>query len=201
MAATTKTAGANPSENRDDVLKPRFVPTPERVSQYLEKNTEQVMTEMTSVEGRTKLFQDLLKHQKDLMKIDPRFNPEDLQRQLDLVGETLGQKQRYLKDVQSVEKKGVMRRTWDKMKGFAKKHPVVTTLLVLSAAAGGVAAGFYLAGEWELLMASTGLQKVFGSAEAASELIPPTPMTPPLPGGGVFEVPLPESPADIGNLL
>jgi hypothetical protein len=72
---------------------------------------------------------------------------------------------------------------------FMKKHPVVSTLVILALAAGGVAAGFYLAGEWELLLSKVGLDKILGGAEAARELIPPIPATSPLPGGGMFEIP------------
>lgn len=187
-------------DRRAEMLKVlRFIPTPERVSQYLERNTQEVMTQMESVDGREKLYTDLLVHQEALEKVYPEFNPNELRRQLDLVGDTLSQKKLFLEQVKSPEKKRIFRRAFDRVKGFAKKHPVITTLLVLSLAASGVAAGFYLTGNWELLMTSTGLRKIFGGAKAARELIPLTPQTPLLPDGGVFEVPLPTSPPDLGH--
>lgn len=168
-----------------------FIPTPERVSQYLEMNTDEVMALMTTVDGRQRLFDNLLEHEEDLRTLDPTFHPEVLREQIDLAGETLQQKERFLKDVQSPEKKGLFRRAWEGVKGFAKKHPIVTAVLATALAAGGVAAGFYFTGNWELLMTSVGLDKIFGAAETAGELAPVTPVTPPLPGGGVLDIPPP----------
>lgn len=175
-----------------------FIPTPERVSQYLELKTDEVTAQMKSVEGRQELVRQLLEHEEDLKNDHADFQPELLQTQLDEVGNALTANELYLQDIQSPEQKGMFRRAWESVKGFAKAHPVVTTLLIASLAAGGVAGGFYLTGNWELLMATTGLSKIFGAAEAAGELVPPTPLTPPLPGGGVFEIPPPISPPDLG---
>lgn len=193
---TPKAQTAAPARQPKEVaeIPRRFIPTPERVSQYLEMNSQEVTAQLESVDGRDRVYQNLLQHETDLRKLDPGFNPEELRRQLDLVGDTLSQKKRFLEQVQAPEKKGLLRRAWESVKGFAKRHPIVTTLLVLALAAGGVATGFYLAGKWELLMNATGLSKIFGGVEAAKELIPPTPPTPPLPGGGIFEVPPPTSP-------
>ena len=175
-------------------MAPEFVPTPERVSQYLEMDHEQVLAELKSVEGRQRLHKTLVDREEDLREIYPTFDSQALESQLNLVGETLTEKERFLQDVESPEKKGMMRRAWDSVKNFAKKHPVVTTLLVASLAAAGVAGGFYLTGNWELLLNSIGLDKIFKGAEAAEELLPVTPSTPALPGGGIFEVPPPVSP-------
>lgn len=197
MADTSTTDGAGATEmfrGNGVEIAPEFIPTPERVSQYLEMDHEQVLAELQSVEGRQRLHQTLVEHEEDLRTLYPTFDPVALQSQLDLVGETLSEKERFLRDAESPEKKGMFRRAWDSVKGFAKKHPVVTTLLVASLAAAGVAGGFYLTGNWELLLNSIGLQKILGGAGAAEELLPVTPPTPPLPGGGIFEVPPPMSP-------
>lgn len=179
--------------------RPKFVATPERVSQYLELKTEEVAAQMQSVEGRQKLFDELMKHQTDIEEDHADFHPEMLRTQLDAAGETIGAYDRYLKEVQSPEKKGIFSRAWEYVKGFPKKHPIVTALLAAAAVAGSIAAGFYFTGNWEMLMTSTGLGKIMSGAEAATELIPPTPALPALPGGGVFEIPPPISPPDIGG--
>jgi hypothetical protein len=176
-----------------------FVPTPERVSQLLELKTDAVMQQMQSVEGREALYQNLLEHADHIKtEIDPRFDPERLRPQLELAGETLSQKERFLKATQAPEKKGIFRRSWERVKGFAKKHPIVTTLLVLALVAGGTAGAFYLTGNWELFLSSTGLKKILQGMKAGRELIPPTPQTPQLPDGGMFEIPPGTTPPDLG---
>lgn len=115
-----------------------FVPTPEIVSQYLERNVKEVSVEMESVEGREKLYRALLEHEEELRQKDPSFQPESLRRQLDLVGKTLMQKKIFLEQAESPQAKGMLRRTWETVKGFPRKHPVLTALLLV-AAAGGVA--------------------------------------------------------------
>ncbi len=166
-----------------------FIPTPERVSQYLELKTEEVRSQMESAEGRQTLLNQLLEHEEDLRKDHANFQPELLQQQLDDVAEALGAEGRYLQDIQSPEKKGMFRRAWETVKGFPRKHPVVTALLVAAALAGGVAGGLYLAGQWELLMTSVGLNKFLTAVEAGTEMAPVTPPTPPIPGGGPYSIP------------
>lgn len=173
---------------------PRFLPTPERISQFLEMNMREVATAMQSVKGRQMLYQKLMEHEQDLRKIDPSFHPEHLRQSLELVGEVLQQKDRYLKDVQSPEKKGMFRRAWEKMKGFAKNHPVVTTLLVLALIAGGTALTLYLTGNLEIVASKLGLGRIFGGVEGAGDLMAPAPATPPVPGGGELAIPPPVNP-------
>ncbi|OGJ62668.1 hypothetical protein A3C37_02760 [Candidatus Peribacteria bacterium RIFCSPHIGHO2_02_FULL_53_20] len=197
MADTSTMDGTGATETfsgRGVEVVAEFIPTPERVSQYLEMDHEQVLAELRSVEGRQRLHQTLVEHEADLRTLYPTFNPESLQSQLDLVGETLSEKERFLRDAESPEKKGMFRRAFESVKGFAKKHPVVMTLLVAALAAAGVAGGFYFTGNWELLLNSIGLEKILGGAKAAEELLPITPPTDILPGGGIFEVPPPASP-------
>lgn len=176
-----------------------FVPTPERISQFLELETEQVAAQMQSVEGRRQLFDDLMEHEEDIRETHSDFHPELLREQLNDTGEALAAKSLYMEEVKSPENKGFFSRAWDSVKGFAKRHPVVTGLLATAVVAGSVAAGFYFTGNWELLMTSTGLNKVIGAADAAGKLAPATAPTGALPGGGLFEIPSPVSPPDLGS--
>lgn len=185
---------AHRSAGRDVEVPAKFVPTPERLSQYLEMNIREVATALQSVEGRQMLFQKLMEHEHDLLEIDPTFNPELLREQLDLAGEVLRQKDRFLQDVQSPEKKGMFKRAWEKMKGFAGRHPFVTAILVLALVAGGAALGLYLTGNLELVATKLGLGKMFGAVDAAGEMMPPVPPTPPVPGAGELGVPPPATP-------
>lgn len=164
MDSTTKNNGIEREQT--------FMPTPERVSEYLDRNKDEVLAELSSVEGREKIYSALAERSDELQKIDPAFNPDKLKEQLDLVGSTLEQKKRFLKGVESPEQKGAMRRGWEKVKGFAKKHPVVTTLLVGAAVAGTVAGGYYLAANAETLLAKVGLEHLYGAAGAAEAADP-----------------------------
>lgn len=187
--------------NRGPEAVREFIPTPERVSQYLELKTEEVSTQMKSVDGRKDLYAKLLEHEEDLKKDHPQFDALAMKSRLDEMGETLSANDRYMKDIRSPEKQGLFRRAWETVKAFPRKHPIVTALLATAAVAGAVATGFYLAGSWELFMTSTGLSKIFGVAEAAEELAPLIPDTGPLPGAGTFDIPPPTSPPDIGMPL
>ncbi|MDD5469606.1 MAG: hypothetical protein PHO92_02285 [Candidatus Peribacteraceae bacterium] len=184
-----------PSGDETKVEAPKsFIPTPERLSQYLEMNIAEVDTALRSVEGRETLYSRIVEHEEDLKQLYPDFNPNGLREQLDLIGDVLRQKEAYMKDVSSPEKKGLFRRAWDRVKGFAKRHPIVTALLAIAGIAAAVAGGFYLTGNWELFLTSTGLSKVFGSVDAAGEMITPTPYTPMAPGAGELHVPAPADP-------
>lgn len=179
------------SSGHDIEVPKQFIPTPERLSQYLEMNIQEVASALKSVEGRQMLYQKLMDHEQDLLEIDPTFNPELLREQLDLAGEVLHEKDRFLQDVQSPEKKGMFKRAWEKMKGFAGRHPLVTTLLVLALIAGGGALALYGTGNLELVATRLGLGKMFGAAEAAGEMMPPVPSTPIPPGAGELGIPPP----------
>ncbi|GEM_PF-3640333 len=137
-----------------------FIPTPNRISQYLEIKQEEVETQMKSVEGRQALVRQLLEHEEDLRKDHADFQPELLQKQLDEVGETLVANERYLQDIQSPEKKGMFRRAWESVKGFACKHPVVTTMGVLTLLAGGVGGALYLSGYLQLAQAGVAVEVI-----------------------------------------
>ena len=151
--ATTSPEMKNAVKGQPEAPK-SFVPTPERVSQYLERSTDKVAAQLSSVDGRKEVYQDLLQHEDDLRKMDPSFNAADLQRELDLVGQTLEQKQKFMKDMQSPEKKNMFRRAFDRVRSFAKSHPVVTTLLALAAVGATVAGFVYLSGSLSTLAAT-----------------------------------------------
>ena len=174
---------------------------PELLGQYLEMDHKQVIELLMTTEGRDALYTQLLDKQELLEEQFPdldiaqiRSDLDALGRELELQIEILREKKLFLEDASSPEKQGVFRRSWESVRGFAAKHPVVTTLLAASLAAAGIAGGFYLTGNWELLMNAVGLDKVLGGAKAAEELLPITPPSAPLPGGGIFEIPPPMSP-------
>jgi hypothetical protein len=154
------------------VEKPQaFMPTPERVSQFLELKTEEVRVQMKSAEGRKQLLSQLTTHIDDLQEAHPDINPLQLSEQLDLVGETLVAEDKFMKKVNEPEKKGLFTRVWESVKSFPGKHPWVTTGLVLASIFGGVAGAYYLAGGWEALATNVGLGHLFGAegAGAAAE--------------------------------
>ncbi len=170
----------------------KFIPTPERVSQFLELDHNEVSAKLQSVEGRQAILDQLMEHEADLMEIDPTFDPAELREDLDMVGETLGQKEKFLQASESPEKKGLFRRAFDRIKGFAKKHPVVTALLCAAALAGTVAGGYYVWANWELLLQQFGVAEFVGAGEAAADSFSPIAPAPvPLPDGGLLDVPLP----------
>jgi hypothetical protein len=156
---STGAAGDRGRSGQIELLR-EFIPTPERVSQYLEMNIEEVMVQMKSVEGREELYTNLLEHQQDLQQLYPDFRPERLKQHIDLAGETLAQKERFLRDIESPEKKGMFRRAWDSVRGFAKKHPVVATALVAALIAGGVGGALYLSGTLQLAQAGVAAETV-----------------------------------------
>jgi len=156
-----------PMGDRSIEVAPQFFPTPERVSQFLEMETEKVAVGLQSVEGRNQLFQALLEHEEHLRELDPSFNPEKLRTQLDLVGEVLREKGEYMKDITSPEKKGLFRRTWERVKGFAKSHPIVMALLVAAGLVAAVAGAYYLAANIEGALHVVGLEHLYGKQGAA----------------------------------
>lgn len=186
------TPDGNQSDSQENA--PKFVPTPERLSQYLEMNIQEVASALQSVEGRQMLFNKLMEHEEDLLEIDPSFNPSLLREQLDLAGEVLHQKERYLQDIQSPEKKGLLKRSWEKMKSFGGRHPFVTAILIAALIAGGAALTLYATGNLELAATKLGLGKMFSATEAAGEMMPPVPVTPLPPGAGEMGIPPPANP-------
>ena len=186
-------SAASRSGGHDVEVSPKFVPTPERLSQYLEMNIKEVAASLQSVAGRQMLFDKLMEHEQDILTIDPTFDPELLREQLELAGEVLRQKERYLQDMESPEKKGLLSRSWEKMKGFGKRHPFVTALLVTglaaSVAAAGIAAGYNLTGNWALLMSKLGLDAEQASAAVGGAMNAAEPITESLKGLGTAAVP------------
>ncbi|MDD5041319.1 MAG: hypothetical protein PHX87_03545 [Candidatus Peribacteraceae bacterium] len=191
--ADAPSGGDRRKGSRVEIL-PKFIPTPERLSQYLEMNIQEVALSLQSVDGRRLLFNKLMEHEQDLRNIDPAFNPDFLNEQLELAGEVLRQKDRFLKDVKSPEKKGLFARAWEKMKSFGKGHPFVSAILLLALIAGGTALALYATGNLELAATKLGLGKVFGAADAAGEMMPPVPGSPLPPGAGELAVPPPAQP-------
>ncbi|MDD4628957.1 MAG: hypothetical protein PHE68_06270 [Candidatus Peribacteraceae bacterium] len=192
IMSTVQRTGSEGAKKGSEALQP-FKATPEVISQFLELKVDEVLIQMKSVEGREALFAKLMEHEEHLRKIHD-FNPEELRRQLEVAGEVIEAKEKYMKDATSPEKKTLFRRAWDRMKGFAWNHPVVTTLLVLALIAGGTSLALYATGNLELVATKLGLGKIFSGVEATGEMFPPVPVTPIPPGAGELGVPPPITP-------
>ncbi len=80
--------------------------------------------------------------------------------------------------------------TWESF----KQRPVLTTVGVAALAAGGVAAGFYLAGEWELLMSMVPGTAWTTASGATGELTGAAPVTDALSGAGMEGITPPAAP-------
>lgn len=145
-----------------------FIPTPERISQYLELKLDEVRTQMSTEQGLSSLHDQLLVHEEDLLRDHPGFNPEQLKTKMELVAATLESNERYVKEIQSPQEKGMFQRAWQTLKSFPHDHPVVTALLAAAAIAGGIAAGLYAAGNMEMVLQSVGLGHLYGTEGAAA---------------------------------
>jgi hypothetical protein len=146
----------------------RFTPTPERVSQYLERNVNEVAAQMCSVDGRQQLYRELLQHKRDLRRAYPGFQSHDLQRQLELIGETLSKKDRYLRTVRSPERRSLWSKVWGGITYLPRKHPVITSVLLAAGAGWGIAKLFGLLGA-----AIPVPDTAAGRDAVAQELVPP----------------------------
>ncbi|MDP6562109.1 MAG: hypothetical protein QF793_04265, partial [Candidatus Peribacteraceae bacterium] len=111
---------------------------------------------------------------------------EALRSHLETVHETLNQKKSFLE------------KTGDALQWTGKKiaqvltypirHPLRTALIAALGFA-AVGTGFYLAGEWELFLTTTGLDKVAAYLNATRELASPIAPTDMAPGAGEAGIP------------
>lgn len=147
------------SDGSVEQLRP-FIPTPNRLAQLLERSEKEVLVQLESAQGRQDIVKELLDNADALRKMHADFRPELLQEQVDEVVELLGANERYLKDMQSPEKKSMFRRAWESVKGFPRKHPVVTALAALAILTGGIAGGLYLAGYFQMAQAGVAAEVV-----------------------------------------
>ena len=141
-----------------------FIPTPNRIAQFLELKTDEVEAQMKTREGCNTLYYQLLVHEDVLRRDHKNFNPESLRRQMDYSRQALESKGRYMQEIRSPEKRGIFGRAWETIKAFPRKHPYVTAALAATAVIGAIAAGIYFSGYWGTLMAASGLKKWAGNA-------------------------------------
>ncbi len=185
MPSTYETSPASSQPEGTEVLS-HFVPTPERVSQYLELDHEQVLASLESAEGRKQLYESLMEHEQDLREIDPSFNPERLRSDLDLIAETLKLNEHYLEELEKPENRGIVGKTWDRVKSFAKKHPVATALIVVALVAGTVGGVLYMSGALEATQAGVAVEAIKTFFDGTKILNPPMGELPDFnPAGGV----------------
>ena len=146
---------------------------------------DKARTMIQSDEGRKELIE----------KLSLNGNANKVLEGIDLNVEQLKKKEGFLKKMLKLPG-----RTLKATLGLMKRHPVISVLILLALAAGGVATGLYFTGNLELFLTKVGLGKILGGAEAAKELLPLTPGTEALPGGGIFDIPKPPSPPGFGGL-
>ena len=163
---------------------PSLVLTPERISDITGLPIDRVKADLSTVGSREELIQELLKNRNG----DSQYSDSEkqLNTHLENVHETLEQKKTFFGKL----KDGVMwtlKKAWQVVT-YPIRHPFRTAAyaaLVLALAG----AGFYLAGEGELFMTTTGLDKVAAYFSATSELAPPVAPTDIVPGAGESGVP------------
>ncbi len=136
------------------------------------------ISELLQKDKRSEVFKRLIKRREEIF---PGVEEQQLKDDLNTLSEYLDEldyMQRALVDYkrnnQSPEKAGMFRSAFESVKGFAKDHPVVVTLLAGAAALGGV----YLA--WSYLGSIIPVPNVMeGAAGVADSVAAPT--------GGAFE--------------
>lgn len=115
-----------------------FIPTPEKISPLMgpDFKIEELHGEFKSVEGRNRIFQQIMQNEEQLRLVDPKFNPENLRMQLEAVGEALSAEERFFQQQNVPEKKTLFKRAMETVTGFPRNHPVLTAVLLISILAG-----------------------------------------------------------------
>ncbi|MFA7681986.1 MAG: hypothetical protein WCX61_03065 [Candidatus Peribacteraceae bacterium] len=152
---------------------------PDRVElkeRIADMDAEHIAASLQSAEGQAELIELLTSQQDTFREAGVDFRPEELQSTVALVGATLKDEQDYdmlIRQAEGIEttaaevqeaseqQPGIFRRALNAVGGFAKHHPIVTSLLVAglvaTAAIGSVALAAHLAGGWSALMTKVGL--------------------------------------------
>ncbi len=153
----------------------QFIPTPETLSTTLHgMKMEEIAVQLKSVEGRRKLAEDLRANALEVQKQFPDFHPENIERELDIAGESLLAHEKLLREAESPERKSVLARSWETIKGFPSNHPYITTILLIALLTAGAGYLGYLpslnfGGWWEGFKGWLGYGTGERVTEAASE--------------------------------
>jgi hypothetical protein len=153
----------------------QFIPTPETLSTTLHgMKMEEIAVQLKSVEGRRKLAEDLRANALEVQKQFPDFHPENIERELDIAGESLLAHEKLLREAESPERKSVLARSWETIKGFPSNHPYITTILLIALLTAGAGYLGYLpslnfGGWWDGFKGWLGYGTGEGVTEAASE--------------------------------
>ncbi len=169
--------GAEETESQDRVRQLHEQLLQGDVLEYLGYERGQI-ADLLHRDKRTEIFQRLMEKRKDVF---PGIAADQLKQDLESLSEYLDElaylqraHENYKNDVQSPEKAGMLRSAFESVKGFAKRHPVVTTLLAAAAAVGGV----YLA--WNSLGGIIPVPNVMEGAAGVADSVA-------APAGGAFE--------------
>lgn len=152
--------------------------TTEKISTFLGRSVEEVEADLANATKRQQLLQDLMR----APGFTDRYGRDQaaVERRLDRTATMLQSKKGFLrKSIDAAT--GIV--TWPfrkvgQMARWAWNNPKKAIFYTALAAAGTVAAtgaAFYLAGQWELFLANSGLNKVIALGKSAAQLIGLTP--------------------------
>ncbi len=153
----------------------QFIPTPETLSTTLHgMKMEEIAVQLKSVDGRRKLAAELRANSAEVQKQFPDFHPENIERELDIAGESLLAHEKLLREAASPERKSVLARSWETIKGFPSNHPYITTILLIALLTAGAGYLGYLpsldfGAWWQGFKGWLGYGTGEGVAEAATE--------------------------------
>jgi uncharacterized protein YhaN len=142
------------------------------ILEQLEKDRWKI-SDLLHKDKRSEIFQSLMDKREEIF---PGVEAKQLKDDLDALDKHLNEyaheleylqrvHENYDKDRKSPEKAGMLRSALERVKEFAKDHPVVVTLLAAAAVAAGVGGALYLSGALQLSQAGVATEALGGFIE------------------------------------